>query len=195
LVGKYFRGSKQEEEKILPLIDEFDLYDAFNPSKIVEVAMNYQHAIDILYIFKDQSGEIHHNLVKLFIDKCVNRDSKDELKKCETVIKQLKLDPTKYHNMIEKMIDKYIIYQLRTFRLYFIELVINHDVTLIKALVRQLKRESRDREAKYFILKYQLKEDHYYENVSKKEKESIMKIRNILLDNDQFGPTETSVLE
>lgn len=95
--------------------------------------------------------------------------------------------------MIEKMIDRYIMYQLRTFKLYFVELVVCYDTFLLEALVRQLKRERRDREAKYFMLHYHL-ELAKYEEISEKERGSIQKMRNILLDNDHFGPTETAVL-
>lgn len=95
--------------------------------------------------------------------------------------------------MIEKMIDRYIMYQLRTYKLYFVELVVCYDRFLLEALVRQLKKERRDREAKYFVVHYGL-EMGKYEDISEKERESIKKIRNILVDNDHFGPTETAVL-
>lgn len=75
------------------------------------------------------------------------------------MIKVLGLNPHHYHNVIGKMIEKYMHYQLRTFKLYFIELVVSHDSNLLKALVRQLKRDHREREAKYFIVKYHLEKE------------------------------------
>lgn len=81
----------------------------------------------------------------------------------------MKLNPSSYHNMIEKMIDRYIMYQLRTFKVYFVELVVCYDSFLLEALVRQLKRERKDREAKYFMLHYGL-EMAKYEEISERER-------------------------
>lgn len=93
LIGKFYRGSKLEEDKILPLVHEFDLYESFGNAKVVEIAMRSPNANDIAFIFKEDDGNLRLDLIKLFIDKCTQRESKDDLKKCETIIKLLKLDP------------------------------------------------------------------------------------------------------
>lgn len=51
-MNKYCKGSKIEEDKVLPLIYSFDLYDAVGSNKVVEVAMRYVNAGEIVYIFK-----------------------------------------------------------------------------------------------------------------------------------------------
>lgn len=38
--------------------------------------MRYSNANDVAYIFKLNEDELHHNMVKLYIDKCVARESK-----------------------------------------------------------------------------------------------------------------------
>lgn len=52
MASKYYRGNKVEEDKFLPLVSEFDLYHVIGDEKIVEVALRYSNASDILYIFK-----------------------------------------------------------------------------------------------------------------------------------------------
>lgn len=69
--------------------------------------------------------------------------------------------------MIEKMIGRYVNYQLRAFKLYFIELVMQYDKQLIEALVKQLIRENKHKEAKYFLVNYQLDSNKYYGQLDK----------------------------
>ena len=52
MASKYYRGNKVEEDKFLPLVSEFDLYHVIGDENIVEVALRYSNASDILYIFK-----------------------------------------------------------------------------------------------------------------------------------------------
>lgn len=53
---------------------------------------------------------------------------------------------------------------------------------------------NRGKEASYFIFHYKL-EKQFGIQFSKGEIEKLNSMRNILLDNDQFGPTEVEVLE
>lgn len=58
MVNKYYRGNKIEEDKVLPLVSEFELYHIIGEEKIVEVAMRYSNAADIIYIFKRGEEEV-----------------------------------------------------------------------------------------------------------------------------------------
>lgn len=53
LVNKYYRGSKVEEDKILILVHEFDLYEVFGNGKVIEIAMRSSNANEVAFIFKD----------------------------------------------------------------------------------------------------------------------------------------------
>lgn len=84
---------------------------------------------------------------------------------------------------------------MRTNKLYFIELVVRGDLSLLRMLVRLLKRSGKDRDAKYFALKYGLNENEYnIKYMSEREKEEIKNIVNVLEVEDRFGPTEIEVL-
>lgn len=52
MIGKFYRGNKQEEDKVLPLVHDFDLYESFGNAKIVEIALRYTNANDIAYVFR-----------------------------------------------------------------------------------------------------------------------------------------------
>lgn len=69
------------------------------------------------------------------MDRCAGSDIKSELTKCETVIRGLKVDPFKYGNYITKIQERYISYLARTYKLYYIELIICHDKKLVSLLV------------------------------------------------------------
>ena len=79
----------------------------------------------------------------MFIDRAVNSGKKEDLSKCETIIRALKADPFKYDNLIYKMQERYIGYLLRTFKLFNIELIINYDKRLICLLIDELFRQDR----------------------------------------------------
>jgi hypothetical protein len=59
--------------------------------------------------------------------------------------------------------------------------VVRGDLSLLRILVRLLKRSGRDRDAKYFAVKYGLNENEYsIKYMSEKEKEEIKNIVNVL---------------
>jgi hypothetical protein len=90
----------------------------------------------------------------MVIDRCSAGNDKTALSKCETILRGLKVDPFQFPAYIEKMQERYINYLVRTYRLYYVELVISHDRTLLLLLIDELRRQRRDREMHYFVAKY-----------------------------------------
>ena len=52
LANKYYRGTKIQEDKVLPLLYEFDLIEDFGEVKVIEIATRIQNINDVSYIFK-----------------------------------------------------------------------------------------------------------------------------------------------
>ena len=80
------------------------------------------------------------------------------------------------------MQERYINYLVRTYKLFFIELIICHDRDLLLLLVEELRRQRRQREMQHFVVKYELKQ--FQMHFRKEEREDLLRIRNVLLDQD-----------
>jgi hypothetical protein len=77
MAKKYYRGSKIEEDKLLPLLHEFELVEEFGEGKVIEVATRIQNINDISYIFRGRGSDIiKKELASRFINYCVDRGSK-----------------------------------------------------------------------------------------------------------------------
>jgi len=136
MVKRFIKGQRKGEEyKALPLVYEFCLYDEMPVVNLVDIIIQEQNTKEIIYIFKDHNEDLRINLIKNFIDRCVYNDNKTDMAKCEKVIRELQLNPHTYPNYIRKLYEKYIGYQVRTYKLYYIELVINHDRRIIETLI------------------------------------------------------------
>jgi len=48
----------------------------------------------------------------------------------------------------------YIRYQMRTFRLFNIELIVSYSRDLLRVLIDELAKDRKTREMKYFVVKY-----------------------------------------
>ena len=138
IVNLLLKKGQPEEERILALIGEFELYGEVPLQRVVDLSLLPNNQSEIYYIFKTVEGEPRMGLVRMFVDRCVGGGRKEDLKKCEGLIRHLDLDPYQFPNMILRMKERYIAYQVRTYRLFQIEFSVCHDPELLRELTREL---------------------------------------------------------
>ena len=134
-MAKKLMKSKKLDEKVLPLIAEFDLYGKIPSGDIVDLVLRANNVGEVQFVFWGKKGEVRLNLLRVLVDRCVGAGGKGELSKCETLMRGLKVDPFQFGNYISKMQERYISYLVRTYKLYYIELIIAHDRNLLLLLV------------------------------------------------------------
>ena len=60
ILNKLLKANRWEENKIMSLIDEFDLYKEVSSSKIMDLIGYFNNINDVIYVFQTKKGEIRY---------------------------------------------------------------------------------------------------------------------------------------